>query len=67
MEWWLPHLNREELSEGEPPDGYRTVAAVITMALDHLRARFGSVEAMLGSAGMAPDLPVRLRSALLDR
>ncbi len=66
MDWWLPRLGHDELSEGEPDDGYRAVPAVITLTLDRLRDRYGTIEAMLLQSGMTADLPDRLRAALLE-
>lgn len=65
MEWWLPRLDRQELSEDEPVEGYHTVAEVIVLTLGHLREHYGSIEEMLLRSGMRPDLPGRLRNALL--
>lgn len=65
MEWWLARLDRQELAEDEPVEGYHTVAEVILLALGHLRDRHGSIEEMLLRSGMRPDLPERLRNALL--
>jgi protein-tyrosine phosphatase len=65
MHWWLIHLAHDELSEGEPPDSYRTVPAVIQRALDNLRHNHGSIEQMLLDSGMNPEIPRRLRDALL--
>ena len=65
MEWWLPRIGDKELSEGEPDAGYHTVSAVITLALQELRSRYGTIEQMLTQSGMRPDLPDRLRAMLL--
>ena len=65
MHWWLPRLDHNEISESESREGYNTVPEVIVLALENLRGRFGSVEDMLLASGMEPDLPDRLRQALL--
>ena len=66
MTWWLPRVAHNELAEGEPPAGYRTVSDVIVFALRKLRQRFGTLEEMLLQSGMQSDLPDRMRAALLE-
>ena len=63
----FPGLIHDELSDGEPDEGYRTVTAVITLTLEKLQDRYGTIEQMLLESGMSADLPDRLRAALLEQ